>query len=130
MNVQSANVLADSTGMTGQAIIKAILTGERDPKELAAYRDHRLKATEVEIAAHLEGNWQEDLLFVPKREQDGYEFCQRQISGCYHKIEQYLAQMDDRSQGTDPPVETRERDSGRQSKAILCASSCGSNYFA
>src|SRR5262252_2707043 len=108
MNVQLANVLADITGMTGQAIIKAILAGERDPRELAAYRDHRVKATEAEIASHLEGNWQEDLLFVLKQEQDGYEFCQQQMSECDHKIEQYLAQMEDRSQGADLPVETRK----------------------
>src|SRR5208282_4524629 len=38
MNVQLANVLADISGMTGQAIIKAILAGERDPRQLAAYR--------------------------------------------------------------------------------------------
>jgi transposase len=108
MNVQLANVLTDITGMTGQAIIKAILAGERDPRELAAYRDHRVKATEEEIAAHLEGNWQEDLLFVLKQEQDGYEFCQRQMSECDHQIEQYLAQMEDRRQGADLPVETRK----------------------
>ena len=108
MNVQLTNILADIAGMTGQAIIKAILAGERDPRELAAYRDHRVKATEAEIAAHLEGNWQEDLLFVLKQEQDGYEFCQRQMSECDHQIEQYLGQMEDRSQGADLPVETRK----------------------
>jgi transposase len=64
MNVQLANVLSDISGMTGQAIIKAILAGERDPRELAADRDGRIKASEEEIAAHLQGNWQEDLLFV------------------------------------------------------------------
>jgi transposase len=108
MNVQLANVLADISGMTGQAIIKSILAGERDPRELAAYRDHRVKATEEEIAAHLEGNWQEDLLFVLKQEQDSYEFCQQQMSECDRQIEQYLTQMEDRSQGADLPKEARK----------------------
>lgn len=108
MNVQLANVLTDISGMTGQAIIKAILAGERDPGELAAYRDRRVKATKEEIAVHLEGNWQEDLLFVLKQEQDGYEFCQKQMSECDRQIEQYLAKMEDRSQGGDLPVETRK----------------------
>lgn len=31
MNIQLANVLSDVGGMTGQAIVKAILAGERDP---------------------------------------------------------------------------------------------------
>src|SRR6516165_2462766 len=48
MNVQLGNVLSDVSGMTGQAIIKAILAGERDPRKLAAYRDCRVKATAEE----------------------------------------------------------------------------------
>jgi len=72
MNIQLANVLSDVSGMTGQAIITAILAGERDPHELAAFRDCRVKASEEEIAHSLEGNWQEDLLFVLKQEQAGY----------------------------------------------------------
>src|SRR6202022_1777159 len=50
MNIQLANVLSDVSGMTGQAIIKAILGGERDPYELAALRNWRVKASEEEIA--------------------------------------------------------------------------------
>ena len=33
MNIQLANVLSDVSGVTGQAIIKAILGGQRDPQE-------------------------------------------------------------------------------------------------
>jgi len=113
MNVQLANVLSDITGITGQAIIKAILQGERDPRELAAYRDPRVKASEEEIAAHLEGNWQEDLLFVLKQEQDGYEFCQKQMSECDRQLEKYLAHMENRSESAQLPEEKRR---GRLSK--------------
>ena len=45
MNIQLANVLSDVSGVTGQAIIKAILGGERDPHKLAELRDVRVKAT-------------------------------------------------------------------------------------
>src|SRR5271156_3625362 len=64
MNIQLANVLSDVSGMTGQAIIQAILAGERDPHKLAVFRDPRVKASEEQIARSLEGNWEEDLLFV------------------------------------------------------------------
>jgi transposase len=57
MNIQLANVISDISGVTGQAIVKAILDGQRDPRELAAYRDHRVEASEEEIAQALEGNW-------------------------------------------------------------------------
>src|ERR1022692_4066424 len=36
MNIQLANVLSDISGMSGQAIIRAVLEGERDPHGLAA----------------------------------------------------------------------------------------------
>jgi transposase len=86
MNIQLANVLSDVSGMTGQAIIKAILAGERNPRKLAAFRDPRVKASEEQIARSLEGNWQQDLLFVLKQEQDSYEFCQRQMAECDRQL--------------------------------------------
>jgi hypothetical protein len=43
--------------VTGQAIVQAILEGERDPYKLAELRDPRVKATKEQIARSLEGNW-------------------------------------------------------------------------
>src|SRR6266700_244986 len=43
MNIQLANVLSEVSGVTGQAIIQAILAGERDPRKLAAFRDERVQ---------------------------------------------------------------------------------------
>jgi len=108
MNVQLANVISDLSGVTGQAIIKAILAGERDGWKLAALRDGRIRASEEEIAQSLEGNWQEDLLFVLKQEQEGYEFCQQQITACDQRLEEYLKQRADRSEGAAAPDETRK----------------------
>jgi transposase len=106
MNIQLANVLSDVSGTTGQAI--AILAGERDPHKLAEFRDPRVKASQQEIAQSLEGNWQEDLLFVLKQEQDSYEFCQKQMVECDRELEQYLQQREDRSQGAPLPEEKRK----------------------
>ena len=108
MNIQLANVLSDVSGVTGQAIIKAILAGERDPQKLAAFRDWRVKASTEEIARSLEGHWQPDLLFVLKQEEGGYEFCQTQIAECDRQLEEYLQQTEDRSQGTSLPEERRK----------------------
>jgi transposase len=108
MNIQLANVLSDVSGMTGQAIIKAILGGERDPQKLAEFRDARVKSSKEEIARSLEGHWQEDLLFVLRQEQNGYEFCQKQMAECDQRIEQYLQQREDRSAGASLPEEKRK----------------------
>src|SRR5246500_821382 len=108
MNLQLANVLTDISGATGQAIINAILAGERNPHKLAEFRDPRVKASEEQIARSLEGNWQPDLLFLMKQEQDGYEFCQRQIAECDRQLSQYLREREDRSQGAPLPEEKRK----------------------
>src|SRR6516164_2685241 len=108
MNLQLANVLTDISGATGQAIIKAILAGEHDPHNLAEFRDPRVKASKEEIAQSLEGNWQEDLLFVLKQEHEGYEFCQKQMAECDRQLQQYLQQREDRSHGAPLPEEKRE----------------------
>ena len=108
MNVQLANVLSDISGATGQAIIKAILAGERDPHKLAALRDPRVRASQEQIARYLEGHWQEDLLFLLKQEQQAYEFCQKQIAACDRELEHYLHGREDRSAGAVLPEETRK----------------------
>jgi transposase len=108
MNIQLANVLSDVSGVTGQAIIKAILEGQRDPHKLAELRDPGVKVSEEEIARSLEGNWQEDLLFVLQQEQDGYKFCQKQMAECDRQLEQYLQQRADRSAGAPLPEEKRK----------------------
>jgi len=113
MNIQLANVLSDVSGVTGQAIIKAILGGQRDPHKLAEFRNPRVRASEEEIARSLEGHWQEDLLFVLQQEQDGYEFCQKQMAECDRQLNHYLEQREDRSQGAPLPEEKRK---GRRKK--------------
>jgi hypothetical protein len=42
MNVQLANVISDISGLTGQAIVRAMVAGERDPRKLAALSDPRV----------------------------------------------------------------------------------------
>ena len=68
MNIQLTEVLtevlSDVMGMTGQAIIRAIVAGERDPKVLARHRNGRVKASEQDIVKALTGNWRDEHLFV------------------------------------------------------------------
>src|SRR5260370_38771042 len=107
MNLQLANVVSDLSGMKGQTIIKAILRGERDPHKLGEFRDPRVKASEEQIARSLEGNWQEDQLFVLQQEEDSYEFCQKQMAECDRRLDQYLQHSEDRSHGGPRPEEKR-----------------------
>ncbi|AFY92486.1 IS110 family transposase [Chamaesiphon minutus] len=68
MNVQLHRVVSDITGVTGMAIIRAIVAGERDPQQLAALKDPRAKRSTAEIAAALVGDYRVEHLFVLKQE--------------------------------------------------------------
>lgn len=63
MNVQVHRALADITGVTGMAIIRDIVKGERNPTKLALHRDSRCRKPAEEIARYLTGNWREEHLF-------------------------------------------------------------------
>jgi transposase len=63
MNVQVHRAVSDLAGVTGLAIVRAIVAGERDPIALAAHRDHRCGKSAAQIAEYLRGTWREEHLF-------------------------------------------------------------------
>ena len=63
MNVQVHRAVTDLTGMTGMSILRAIVAGERDPIQLACFRDCRCRKSESEIAEYLKGHWRQEHLF-------------------------------------------------------------------
>jgi transposase len=76
MNVKLAHVVSDIAGLTGLAIIRAILAGLRDPQALATLRDPRCKADAETIARALEGNWRSEHLFELRQAVELVEFYQ------------------------------------------------------
>ena len=52
MNVQVHRAVADLTGATGMAIVRAIVSGEREPSRLATRRDPRCHKSAEEIAQY------------------------------------------------------------------------------
>jgi len=63
MNVRVHRAVSDLTGVTGMAIVRAIVAGERDPVRLASFRDRGCKQSEKAIAQHLTGNWRDEHIF-------------------------------------------------------------------
>lgn len=63
MNVCVHQAVSDITGVTGMAIIRAIVDGERNPRALARLRDPRCRKSEAQIAEQLTGNWRPEHLF-------------------------------------------------------------------
>lgn len=105
MNVQLANAISDISGVSGQAILRAILKGERDPYALARLCDYRIQASEEEVARSLEGHWQEDVLFELQQAVDAYDFSQQQIRECDLRLQKYLATVPTRQPLESPTGE-------------------------
>lgn len=79
MNLQIHHVINDITGLTGLAIIDAILQGQRDAAELAKLRHYRIQADEETIRKSLVGNWRGEHLFLLKQSRKMYSYYQQQI---------------------------------------------------
>ena len=98
MNLKLDNVFSDILGKSGQAIIKAILDGERDPKKLSALADSRCKTSKAEIEKSLQATWDEEHLFEMKQSDSLYQTYQQLIMECDTKINEiatrYAAMVD------------------------------------
>jgi transposase len=64
MNLKLTQVVSDITGVTGMALLQAILAGERDPQRLAKLRHPHCHHTEDDIAKALQGTWRAEHLFA------------------------------------------------------------------
>lgn len=98
MNLKLDNVFSDILGKSGQAIIKAILDGERDPKKLSALADSRCRTSKDEIEKSLQATWDEEHLFEMKQSNSLYQTYQQLIMECDTKINEiatrYAAMVD------------------------------------
>ena len=104
MNVQLQHVISDLTGVTGQAILQAILDGERDPQKLAALKDHRIKASRDVIAKSLRGDWRAEHLFTLKQTHDLWQKHQTLIAACDEQIASMLRAFDTRADVSAAPL--------------------------
>jgi DNA-binding protein YbaB len=74
MNIKLPEVLRNITGKSGQAILSAILSGERDTVKLAGLTDSRCKNSQETISKALEASRDSDLLFAPDQSYDHCNF--------------------------------------------------------
>jgi transposase len=109
MNGQLMQVLSDITGKTGLAILRAILAGEHDPRQLATLRDERCAKSEAEIIKALTGNYRAEHLFALKQAVALYDMYTTQIQECDTELERlWQAQRPARDQDL-PALDTRDK---------------------
>jgi Transposase len=104
MNVRVHRAVAELTGATGMALVRAIVRGERDPRQLAKLRDPRCQKSEEEIAEQLTGHWREDHLFSLRQALKMYEAIQERIQDYERAILDKLKEMErEEYQGKEAP---------------------------
>ena len=112
MNIQLHNVITDITGVTGMKILRAIVSGNYKPHELAQYRDPRCKASLDEIAEALTGHYREEHLFCLKQAIEFYDITLLKIQECDAEIEKLLNFLEStspiREEGLAPEIRKRK----------------------
>jgi hypothetical protein len=93
MNLQLTQVLTDIMGVTGLAILRAIVEGERDAVQLAQRRNPGCKSSAETIAKALTGDWKDEYLFVLKQSLELYDFYTQQVMTCDAQIQQQYTVM-------------------------------------
>jgi transposase len=104
MNVRVHRAVSDIDGVTGMAIIRAIVAGQRDPRQLAKLRDPRCRKTEEQIAEQLTGHWREDHLFSLQQALKMYDGIQERIADYEREILRKLGKLErEQCRGQSPP---------------------------
>lgn len=107
MNLRLTEVISDITGVSGLAIIKAILAGERDPEVLTSLCVSRiLKTKKEEVMKSLEGFYGEEHLFALGHALKTWEYYNKLIGECDSQLEKQLTEM---TKDKDPVVGTPEK---------------------
>src|SRR5260370_8581523 len=90
MNLQIHHVLSDLTGASGQAILDAILAGERNPVQLAQLCNCRVKSPREKVAKALEGDYRPEHVFTLKQSLVGFRYYQKLIAELDREIQRLM----------------------------------------
>lgn len=112
MNLKLQHVFSDIDGQSARDIIRAILSGERDPEVLAAMRDHRCKATKEEVVAALEGNYRPEYLFVLRDLQDQLNEMRKRLARIDEEVARQVGQIGKGAQTSRPASAETDDGSG------------------
>jgi transposase len=94
MNIRLPEVLSQTNGKSGMAIIKAILAGERNANKLLSLCDIRLQKNKSgEILKALEGFYSSQGLFALKQAYQSCLFYQQQITECDNEISKIFIEL-------------------------------------
>jgi len=93
MNVRVHHAVKDTQGVTGMAMLRAIVAGERDPRNLAKLRDAGCHKSEAEMVELLTGHWRPDHLFNLIQHMTMYDTVATQITVYEEEIQRRMQEI-------------------------------------
>jgi transposase len=111
MNIRLKEVLSQIHGVSGLAMIEAILRGERNKETLLKLcHSSVIKNKKEEILKSLNGRYTQSGLFALQQAYDGYNFYQRQILQCDQMIDEIIKKMgkEDKTDKDQKPKKVRK----------------------
>src|SRR5215470_11513944 len=97
MNLQIHHVISDITGVTGLAIVDAIVAGNTNPEELVKLRDYRIKASVETVTKSLVGDYRPEHIFTLKQSLTAYRYYQQLIADCDQEVQRRIRDFDSKS---------------------------------
>lgn len=94
MNIKFHTIINSIAGVSGMAVLQAILDGERKPENFLVHIDRRVKASREEIVKSLEGNWDPTHLFLLAIHVASYKECQKTIEELDKELEKKLVLLE------------------------------------
>ena len=94
MNIKIHNVISDISGASGIKIIQAIIDGQRDAEKLVLLCNEQiLHKKKEQLLAALQGNYEEQYIFMLKQSLSCLDFYLLKINECDQQIEPLLKEM-------------------------------------
>ena len=95
MNVKLHDVISNVVGVSGLAVIEALLAGQRDPERLLGLCDEQIKKRKAErVKEALRGTWEEEHLFALRQARESWQHYQGQIAACDQQIKVVLEDLE------------------------------------
>lgn len=95
MNIKLHDVIASLAGMSGLAVVRAIIAGERSPEALLALCDQQIRRAKAEqVKEALRGTWEAEHIFALRQAVQSWDHYQQQIAECDRQIQSVLPSLD------------------------------------
>ena len=118
MNIKLHHVFSDIDGLSAQAIISAILAGERDAHVLAKLRDKRCKSPLQDILEALNGDYRPEYLFVLRQAWEAWQHIQQAITQCDQELAALAARVQSDVQAPLPAAPSKQRRLNKNSPSM------------